>query len=132
MMLAVEIDLNATPIAGFTHGRERFNEARAHALAGHLHEPKARDFRDLMLGAVTREALDHAAQHKIAIGFEDHIDEVHHDNAADVAKAKLANDLLGRLEVVTGHGFFERTASSRELARVDVNDGHGLGAIDDE
>src|SRR5690606_35021155 len=58
--------------------------------------------------------------------------EVDDDDAADVAQAQLADDLLGRLKVVLRDGLFEVAAGSDELARVDVDDRHRLGAVDDE
>ena len=88
--------------------------------------------RNLVLGTVTAQALDHPAQDEVAIGLEDHVDEVDDDDPADVTQAQLANDLLGRLEVVFGDGLLEVSAGANELARVDVDHGHRLGAVDHE
>ena len=78
------------------------------------------------------EALDQAAQHEVAVGLEHHVDEVDDDDAADVAQPELADDLLGGLEVVLGDGLLEVAAGAGELAGVDVDDGHRLGAVDDQ
>ena len=63
---------------------------------------------------------------------EDHVDEVDDDHAADVAQPELADDLLGGLEVVAGDRLLEVAAGAGELAGVDVDDGHRLGAVDDQ
>src|SRR5690606_36920144 len=120
------------PVAVLARLAERLDEALAHALARHLHEAERRDLGDLVLGAVAAEALDEATQHEVAVGLEHHVDEVDDDDAADVAQAELADDLLGRLQVVARHGLLERAARARELAGVDVDDRHRLGAVDDE
>ena len=122
----------ASAAAGVAGGREDFEQSLADALARHLHEPERGDLGDLVLGAVATEALDEAAQHQIAIGLQHHVDEVDHDDAADIAQPELADDLFSCLEVVLGDGLLEIATLADELAGVDVNDGHRLGAIDDE
>ena len=49
-----------------------------------------------------------------------------------MSRSQLAHDLLGRLEVVLGDGLLEVAAGAGELAGVDVDDGHRLGAVDDQ
>ena len=44
----------------------------------------------------------------------------------------MAHDLLGRLEVIAGHRLLEVATGAGEFARVDVNDRHGLSAVNDE
>ena len=78
------------------------------------------------------EALEQTAHDELAVALEDHVDEVDDDDAADVAQPELAHDLLGRLEVVLGDRLLEVAARADELAGVDVDDGHRLGAVDDE
>ena len=75
--------------------------------------PKRRHLGDLVLGAVTAQALDEAAQDQIAVALQHHVDEVDDDDAADIAQAQLPDDLLGRFEVVLGDGLFEVAALSR-------------------
>ena len=126
----VIVDDHAAAVAGLAVLREDLEQAGAHALAGHLHEPQRGDLGDLVLGAVATQALDQAPQHEVAVGLEHHVDEVDDHDAADIAQAQLPHDLLGRLEVVLGDGLLEIAAGAGELARVDVDDGHGLGAVD--
>ncbi len=85
-----------------------------------------------MAGAVAGERLGEPAQHKIAVGLEHHVDEVDDDDPADIAQPQLAHDLLGGLQVVAGDGLLQVAARAGELAGVDVDDGHGLSAIDDQ
>ena len=118
-----------TELAGLT---ERLDQPETELLAGHLHETEARDLCDLVFRTVAAEALDESTQHEVAIGLEHHVDEVDDDNPADVAKSKLAHDLFRGLEVVLGDGLFEISTGSDELAGVDVDDRHGLRAVDHE
>ena len=110
----------------------RLGQTGADALAGHLDETQRGHLGDLMLRPVAAEAFDEAAHHEIAVGFEHHVDEVDDDDAADVTQAQLPDDLLGGFEVVAGHGLLEVSSGAGELAGVDVDDGHRLGAVDDE
>ena len=68
--------------AGFA---ENLQQAGAHALAGHLHQPQAGHLGDLVLGAVTAQALHQTTQDEVAVGFQDHVDEVDDDDATDIA-----------------------------------------------
>ena len=110
----------------------RLGQTGADALAGHLDETQRGHLGDLMLRPVAAEAFDEAAHHEIAVGFEHHVDEVDDDDAADVTQAQLPDDLLGGFEVVAGHGLLEVSSGAGELAGVDVDDRHRLGAVDDE
>ena len=123
---------DSTAGAGLTVFTEGLEQAESELLACHLHEAERRDLGDLMLGAVATEALDEASQHEVAVGLEHHVDEVHDDDAANVPQTQLTHDLIGRFEVVLRDGLFEVSAGSDELAGVDVDDGHGLCAVDDE
>src|SRR5699024_7758798 len=111
---------------------EDVDEPGAHALAGHLDEAERGDLGDLVLGAVPAEALEEAPHDEVAVGLEHHVDEVDDDDAADVAQPQLTHDLLGGLEVVLRHRLLEVAPGAGELAGVDVDDGHRLGAVDDE
>ena len=41
-----------------------------------------------MTRTVASQALDKAAQHEVAVGFEDHVNEVDDDDATDEAQAQ--------------------------------------------
>ncbi|KZE94151.1 hypothetical protein AVP42_01362 [Agromyces sp. NDB4Y10] len=126
------VDDDAASGADLARLGERLEQAEPELLAGHLHEAEGGDLGDLVLRAVAREALDESTQHEVAVGLEHHVDEVDDDDAADVAESQLADDLLRRLEVVLGDRLLEVAAGADELARVDVDDGHRLGAVDDQ
>ncbi|MDI2023693.1 hypothetical protein PJL18_04241 [Paenarthrobacter nicotinovorans] len=85
-----------------------------------------------MLGTVAAQALHHAAENEVAVGFQDHVDEVDDDDAADVTQAKLANDFLGSFKVVLGNCLFQVSTTAGELTCVDVHHRHGFGAVNDQ
>ena len=76
-------------------------------------------------------ASRNASDDLVAVVADLHVDEVDDDDAADVAQAQLAGDLVGGLEVVPEHGLLE-VRSPDVLAGVHVDDGERLGALDDE
>src|SRR5690606_30191610 len=65
---------------------ERLQKPQTELLASHLHETERGDLRNLVLRAVTAQALHEAAQHEVTVRLEHHVDEVDHDNPADVAQ----------------------------------------------
>ena len=123
-------DPDAPAVAVIACLGERLQQAGADPLARHLDQAERGDLGDLVLRAIPAQALDEATQDQIPIALQDHVDEVHDDDAADVAQAELAHDLLGRLKVVARHRLLEVAALPGELAGVDVDHGHGLGAVD--
>jgi hypothetical protein len=58
-----------------------------------------------------------------------HVDEVDHDQAADIAQAQLAGDFLGGFEVGLQRGFFD-VAAFGGARRVDVDGHQRFGRID--
>ncbi len=119
----------APPGTVFTVLSEHLEQSGPHALAGHLDEAQGGDLRNLMLGPVASQALDEPSQYEVAVRFKHHVDEVDHDDAADVPEAELPHHLFRCLQVVLGDGFLEVAAAARELARVDVNHGHGFRPV---
>ena len=62
-----------------------------------------------------------------------HIDQVEHDDAAEVAQANLACDLIDRFHIGAGDRVLETgVAFADEFAGIDVDRDEGLGLIDDE
>ncbi len=90
--LAAAFAVGAVVVDGLAH-------ALGVALAGHLHEAELGDGQDVGLGAVALEAFLHALVDLLAVLVGLHVDEIEHDEAADVAEAELAADLLGGFEV---------------------------------
>src|SRR5665811_1428849 len=122
----------AAPVADLTGLRERLSQARTDLLPRHLHETQRRDLRDLVARTVPPKALDETPQQELPVVGQHHVDEVNDDDAADVPQPQLPDDLLRSLKVVGGDGRLEVAAGAGELAGVDVDDGHRLGAVDDE
>ena len=60
-----------------------------------------------------------------------HVDEVDDDQPGEVAQAKLARDLIGRLEIGLERGVLD-IVLARRLAGVDVDRDERLGLIDDD
>src|SRR5580704_18829845 len=112
---------------------EQLHERLARALARHLDEPELADLRDVGARAIARQRLLEGVPHLAAVAFFVHVDEVHDDDAADVAQPELARDLFTRLEVVRGDGVLEvARAGVREATGVDVDRGERLALIDHE
>jgi hypothetical protein len=126
------VHVHAAAVAGLARLAERLEQALADALAGHLDEPERGHLGDLVLGPVAAQALDEASYDQVAVALQHHVDEVDDDDPADVAQPQLAGDLLGGLEVVAGDRLLEVAALADELAGVDVDDDHRLGAVDDQ
>src|SRR5215218_6029157 len=122
-------DHHAAPVAGGAGLREAVEQAARDALAGHLDQAEGRHLHDLALGLVPDQGGPEAVDHGLLVALEQHVDEVDDDDAADVAQAELADDLVGRLQVVGDHRLLE-VGLADELAGVDVDDRHGLGAVD--
>ena len=126
----LRVDDHTAAPAVFARRGEVLKQPAADPLAGHLHQAERGDLGDLVARAVAGQALGEPPQHEIAVGLQHHVDEVDHDDAADVAQPQLAHDLLGRFEVVAGDRLLEVAAGAGELAGVDVDDRHRLGAVD--
>src|SRR5256712_7326476 len=74
-------------------------QALAGTLARHLDEAELRDAQHVRTGLVLAERLLEGVEDLLAVRGLLHIDEVDHDDAADVAQPELLDDLLCRLEV---------------------------------
>src|SRR5512132_1287298 len=122
-------DHHAAAVAGRAGLREALEQAARDALAGHLDQAQRRHLHHLALGLVPDQGGPEAVDHGLLVALEQHVDEVDDDDAADVAQAELADDLVGRLQVVGDHRLLE-VGLADELAGVDVDDRHGLGAVD--
>src|ERR687893_3257799 len=126
------VQLHPSSVAVRALGAERLQQPGADPLAGHLHQAEAGDLGDLVPGPVPSQALDQSAQQQLAVAGQHHVDEVDHDDAADVAQPKLPDDLLGSFQVVLGDRLLEVAPGAGELAGVDVDDRHRLGPVDDQ
>src|SRR5581483_11444785 len=106
-------------------------------LARHLDEAERRDLDDVRLRPVALQLLAERLLHGGTVLRTRHVDEVDDDDAADVAQAQLADDLLHRLEVVLRDRVLEASrrllrAGSDETPGVHVDHGERLGVVEDE
>src|SRR5215471_9698487 len=82
---------------------------------------------------VLLESLLQRGQNFFTVAALFHVDEVHDDDAAEIAQANLANDFLHGFEVRFYDGVFEaRRTFADKLAGVDVNGYERFGVIDDD
>ena len=102
------------------------------ALAGHLHDAELRDREDVVLRLIGRHELDHLLVDRVAVTPLLHVDEVHHEQAAEIAEPDLARDFGRGLEV---HGvddvlLFAAAVLVRTGVHVDRDQRFGL--VDDD
>src|SRR5581483_1898949 len=106
-------------------------------LPRHLDETERGDLDDVRLRPVALELCAERLLDGGAVLRVRHVDEVDDDDPADVTQAELADDLLHRLEVVLRDRVLEPAAgvlaaAADVAARVDVDDGEGLGVVEDQ
>ena len=111
------------------HRGDRFIEAEAEPLSRHLKKTEMADGPDLDTGAVIAHGILQTPFHSLLIAVFLHIDEIDHDQARQVTKAKLARQFLGRLKIGL-QGRFLDVALARRPARVDVDGDKRLGLVD--
>src|SRR4051812_39607455 len=125
------VEDEAPPVARRARAAERLHESLRDALAGHLDQPQLRHLERLGAGLVAGQGVAEDLHPLVAVLLDLHVDEVDHDDPADVAQPQLAGDLLGGLEVVPEDRLLE-VRLAHVLAGVHVDHGERLGALDDE
>ncbi len=106
-------------------------QRRAQALAAHLQQAKLADRRELHARAVLPQRFTQAVFHLAPVFAVLHVDEVDHDQAAQVAQPRLARHLVGRFQVGAQCGLLD-VAALDGARRVDVNGHQRLGLVDDD
>ncbi|OIQ81953.1 hypothetical protein GALL_362820 [mine drainage metagenome] len=106
-----------------------FGQGRAQALARHLEQAELGDLAGLHARAVLAQAVAQPVFDRALILRFIHVDEVHHDQTAQVAQPHLARDFLGRLKVGAQRGVLDRVAA-RCPCRVDVDGDQRFGVVD--
>src|SRR5665213_1432346 len=129
--LEAGLDDETAPVTDGADARHGLEEPFVDALAGHLDQSEFGDVKDLSTGLIAREGLAQCRGDSLAIDLGLHVDEVDHDDAANVAKSQLTRHFFGRFEVVAKNRLFEIRRPD-VLAGVDINDGQGLGALNDQ
>ncbi len=103
------------------------------AFASYAHEAKFVEAKGFRRGFVFFQGLLQREQNFVAVAALFHVNKIHHDDAAEIAQANLANDFLHRFEIGFDDGVFEaRGAFADEFAGVDVNGHQRFGVIDDD
>src|SRR5574340_968373 len=106
-----------------------FAEAGRETLARQFQQAEARDLGGLHAGAVVAQRVAQTVLHVALVAAAFHVDEVDHDQAAEVAQAQLAGDLLRRLEVGVERGGLDVGALGG-ARRIDVDRGQRFGMVD--
>ncbi len=119
---AMAITTRADDLAGLA-------QARAQALAAHLHQAEARDAAQLDARAVVLERVLQAVLDLALVLGGGHVDEVDHHQAAEVAQAQLAGDFLGRFQVGLERGLLD-VAALGGARGVHVDGGQRFGLVD--
>ena len=68
-------------------------------------------------------------QHRLLVVLRQHVDEIGHHDAAQIAQTQLARNRTRRFEVGFEDGFV-KVARTHVATGVDINGGQGLGLID--
>ena len=108
-----------------------FVQRGTQALARQLHQTETGDLAHLDTGAVEVQGVAQAVFDGALVLAVFHVDEIDHDQTAQIAQAQLAGDFVGGLKVRAGRGFFDVGATGG-TRRVDVDGDQGLGVIDDD
>src|SRR6185295_17983196 len=124
------LDAPAAGAVGAALGEQALQVGAA-ALAGDLHQAELGDVEHLGLGPVLLDLGLQAGEDLLAVRRLHHVDQVDDDDAAEVAQADLAHDLLHRLQVGLQHRLLEVVLAD-EAAGVDVDRHQRLGGVDDD
>ena len=120
-------------VAGATAARAgnrgAFAQGGLEALAAHLEQAELADRAELHAGAVLAQRVAQAVFDFAAVLALLHVDEVDHDQAAEVAQAHLAGHLVGGFQVGAGCSFLDVTALDG-ACRVHVHRDQGFGVVD--
>ena len=106
-------------------------ERGAQALTRQLEQAEAADLAHLDAGAVVTQAVAQAVFDFALVAARFHVDEVDHQQAAEVAQAQLAGDFVGGLDVGAQGGFFDVGALGG-AAGVHVDRDQRFGVVDDD
>ncbi len=106
-----------------------FIEGRTQPLAAHLQQAELADRAKLHPGAVLAQRIAQAVFHFAAVLALLHVDEVDHDQPAQVAQARLPRHFVGGFQVGAGGGFLD-VAALDGARRVHVHRHQRFGLVD--
>src|SRR5262249_38414211 len=119
----------AVPFAHRTGGVRARDRGGAKPLPGDLHQAEPRDPADVVTRFLRPHRLAQRALDVLDVALDAHVDEVDDDDAAEIAQAQLPRHFARGLEIGLVRGLF-LTAAAHRAARVDVDRGQRLGAVD--
>ena len=90
-----------------------------------------RDASDLDAGTILPQAIGELAFDRAVIALLVHVDEIDDDQAREIAKPKLARDLLGGFHIGLERGVLDMVLAGG-APRVDVDRDQRLGLVDDD
>ena len=108
-----------------------FQHAGANALTRHFQQAEMGDSTDLDAGAVVLERLLHPALDGAVVAVLLHVDEVDHDEAGQIAQAKLAGDFVSRFHVGANSRVFDVVLAGRTPG-IYVDGDQRFGLVDDD
>ena len=106
-----------------------FGQRRTQALARQFHQAEARDLAHLDARAIIVQRILQATLDFALVLRVFHVDEVDHDQAAQVAQAQLAGHFIGRFKVGVESGGLDVAAAGRTRG-VDVDRHQRFGVVD--
>src|SRR5262249_44959144 len=123
-------DLIADRLSRFNHaGAAAIGTGRAERALKRLFDPfsgnrdktEIVELQDFRWRAVASEFLLQGLHHFLPVLALFHIDEIEHDDAAQIAQSDLSNDLFRCFEVGLHNGVFQAIGFAHEFSGVDVN-----------
>ena len=106
-----------------------FPQRRTQALTRQFHQTKARDATDLHARTICFQRFAQAVLDFALVALRAHVDEVDHDQAADITQAQLTGDFVRCFKIGIECGFLDvRTLGGAR--RVDVDGYQRFGRVD--
>ncbi len=99
-----------------------FAQRRLQALARHFQQAEARDLAGLHACAVVMQCIAQAVFDLALILRVFHVDEIDHDQSAQVAQTHLASDFIGSFQIGVVRGLLDITALGRSRAELTSTD----------
>ena len=108
---------------------QQMGQGFAGALAGHFHQAQLGKPTDHGFHPIALQMLAKLKQHRLLVLRRQHVDEIGHHNAAQIAQTQLARNGTRRFEVGFENGLI-KVARTHIATGVDINRGQGLSLVD--
>ncbi len=107
-------------------------EALLDALAGNGHQAEIVELENLVGSPVGAHGFFEGLHDFLAVFALIHIDEIDHDDSAEIAQPDLTHNLFDRVSIGLDDGVFEAVGAADEFAGIDVDGHQSLGLVDDD